>query len=154
MSRIRGLDTGPELALRRALSRRGLRYRMYDRRLPGRLDLRARAETSGPIPGPSRDGSGRKRWCSCSLAGPNLSCSAIVCLRGCVLSKNSARCPRIKVFGLKFGRHPLKRDRGRNPERRGILRQAEGFFDKKIDPSTIVLRWPLDHGGKSSEGGP
>lgn len=32
-------DTGPELALRRALHRRGARYRLHDSRLPGRPDL-------------------------------------------------------------------------------------------------------------------
>ena len=39
MAGIRGKDTQPELALRRALHRRGLRYRLHDRKLPGRPDL-------------------------------------------------------------------------------------------------------------------
>jgi DNA mismatch endonuclease, patch repair protein len=40
MARIRGRNTGPELLLRRALWRRGLRgYRLNVRRLPGRPDL-------------------------------------------------------------------------------------------------------------------
>lgn len=39
MSRIRGKDTGPELALRRALHRLGFRYRLHDKRLPGRPDV-------------------------------------------------------------------------------------------------------------------
>jgi DNA mismatch endonuclease (patch repair protein) len=39
MSRIRGRDTGPEKALRGALHRRGLRYRLNVRALPGRPDL-------------------------------------------------------------------------------------------------------------------
>jgi DNA mismatch endonuclease (patch repair protein) len=39
MSRIRGRDTAPELALRRALHRRGLRYRLHDAKLPGRPDI-------------------------------------------------------------------------------------------------------------------
>jgi len=39
MSLIRSRDTGPELALRRALHRRGLRYRVNDMRLPGKPDL-------------------------------------------------------------------------------------------------------------------
>jgi DNA mismatch endonuclease (patch repair protein) len=39
MSRIRGKDTAPELMLRRALFRLGLRYVLHDRRLPGRPDL-------------------------------------------------------------------------------------------------------------------
>lgn len=39
MSRIRGKDTGPELALRRALHRLGFRYRLHDKRLPGRPDM-------------------------------------------------------------------------------------------------------------------
>ena len=38
MSRIRGRDTKPELMLRRALWRAGLRYRLHSR-LPGRPDI-------------------------------------------------------------------------------------------------------------------
>lgn len=39
MSGIRGKDTKPEVALRKALHRRGLRYKLHDRSLPGRPDL-------------------------------------------------------------------------------------------------------------------
>lgn len=39
MSRIRGKDTLPELAVRRAFWAAGLRYRLQDRRLPGTPDL-------------------------------------------------------------------------------------------------------------------
>ncbi len=39
MSRIRGRDTRPELLLRRGLHRRGFRYRLHRRDLPGRPDL-------------------------------------------------------------------------------------------------------------------
>lgn len=39
MSRIRGKDTQPELAVRRALWAAGLRYRLHDRRLEGNPDL-------------------------------------------------------------------------------------------------------------------
>jgi DNA mismatch endonuclease (patch repair protein) len=39
MSRIRGKDTQPELAVRRALWADGLRYRLHDKRLPGNPDL-------------------------------------------------------------------------------------------------------------------
>lgn len=39
MSRIRGKDSQPELALRRVLHRLGLRYRLHDSRLPGKPDL-------------------------------------------------------------------------------------------------------------------
>ena len=39
MSRIRGRDTKPELAVRRFLHREGLRFRLYQRNLPGRPDL-------------------------------------------------------------------------------------------------------------------
>ena len=39
MSRIRSRDTAPELALRKALHAMGFRYRVDDRRLPGRPDL-------------------------------------------------------------------------------------------------------------------
>lgn len=39
MSRIRGKDSQPELALRRVLHRLGLRYRLHDNRLPGKPDL-------------------------------------------------------------------------------------------------------------------
>ncbi|MCK9538039.1 very short patch repair endonuclease [Dokdonella sp.] len=39
MSGIRGKDTKPEMVLRHALHARGLRYRLHDRKLPGRPDL-------------------------------------------------------------------------------------------------------------------
>lgn len=39
MSRIRGKDTQPELALRKALHRQGFRYRLHDAGLPGKPDL-------------------------------------------------------------------------------------------------------------------
>ena len=39
MSRVKGRDTKPELRLRRALHRAGLRYRLQARDLPGRPDI-------------------------------------------------------------------------------------------------------------------
>ncbi len=39
MSGIRGKDTRPEMVLRRGLHTLGFRYRLHDRRLPGRPDL-------------------------------------------------------------------------------------------------------------------
>lgn len=39
MSGIRGKDTEPELRVRRFLHSRGFRYRLHDRRLPGRPDI-------------------------------------------------------------------------------------------------------------------
>lgn len=39
MAAVRAKDTQPELMLRRALHRRGLRYRLHDKRLPGRPDI-------------------------------------------------------------------------------------------------------------------
>ncbi|SEB60711.1 T/G mismatch-specific endonuclease [Nocardioides exalbidus] len=39
MSGIRGKDTKPEVVLRKALHRRGFRYKLHDRSLPGRPDL-------------------------------------------------------------------------------------------------------------------
>ena len=39
MSRIRSKDTGPEWAVRRAVFAMGFRYRLYDKRLPGKPDL-------------------------------------------------------------------------------------------------------------------
>lgn len=39
MAGIRGRDTRPELALRRALHREGFRFRLHERRLPGRPDV-------------------------------------------------------------------------------------------------------------------
>ncbi|TCJ30424.1 very short patch repair endonuclease [Nocardioides jejuensis] len=39
MSGIRGKNTKPELLLRRELHRRGLRFRLHDKRLPGSPDL-------------------------------------------------------------------------------------------------------------------
>lgn len=39
MSRIRGKDTKPELKLRKALFKRGMRYRIHKKDLPGRPDI-------------------------------------------------------------------------------------------------------------------
>lgn len=39
MSRVGRRDTGPEMVLRKALHKRGLRYRLHDRKLPGSPDL-------------------------------------------------------------------------------------------------------------------
>jgi DNA mismatch endonuclease (patch repair protein) len=39
MSGIRGKDTQPELIIRKALHREGFRYRLHDKRLPGKPDL-------------------------------------------------------------------------------------------------------------------
>lgn len=39
MSRVRGRDTKPEMLIRRGLHAMGLRYRLHDRKLPGRPDL-------------------------------------------------------------------------------------------------------------------
>ena len=39
MSRIRSKNTKPELALRRALFQLGFRYRLHDKKLPGKPDL-------------------------------------------------------------------------------------------------------------------
>lgn len=39
MSGIRGKDTKPELLIRKELFKRGFRYRLHDRRLPGKPDL-------------------------------------------------------------------------------------------------------------------
>lgn len=39
MAAIRGADTKPELIIRRGLHAQGFRYRLHDRRLPGRPDL-------------------------------------------------------------------------------------------------------------------
>ena len=39
MSRIRGKNTKPELVLRKALHAAGFRYRLHDRKLPGRPDI-------------------------------------------------------------------------------------------------------------------
>lgn len=39
MSGIRGKDTKPELLLRRGLHRMGFRFRLHDKRLPGRPDI-------------------------------------------------------------------------------------------------------------------
>lgn len=39
MAGIRGRDTAPELALRRALHRAGLRFRVHAKELPGRPDI-------------------------------------------------------------------------------------------------------------------
>jgi DNA mismatch endonuclease (patch repair protein) len=39
MSRIRGRNTKPEMLIRGGLHARGLRYRLHDRKLPGRPDI-------------------------------------------------------------------------------------------------------------------
>ena len=39
MSRIRAVDTKPEIIVRRALTREGYRYRLHKRDLPGRPDI-------------------------------------------------------------------------------------------------------------------
>lgn len=39
MSGIRGKDTKPELVLRKGLHRMGYRYRLHDRKLPGKPDI-------------------------------------------------------------------------------------------------------------------
>lgn len=39
MAAIRSRDSSPELKVRRALFKAGLRYRLYDKRLPGRPDI-------------------------------------------------------------------------------------------------------------------
>jgi DNA mismatch endonuclease (patch repair protein) len=39
MSGIRGTDTAPELLLRKGLHRLGFRFRLHERRLPGKPDL-------------------------------------------------------------------------------------------------------------------
>jgi len=39
MSRIKGKDTQPELAIRKALYRKGYRYRIHNKVLPGKPDL-------------------------------------------------------------------------------------------------------------------
>lgn len=39
MAGIRGKDTQPELAIRRALHARGFRFRLHAKNLPGRPDL-------------------------------------------------------------------------------------------------------------------
>lgn len=39
MAGIRGSNTAPELMLRRALHAEGFRYRLHDRRLPGKPDM-------------------------------------------------------------------------------------------------------------------
>src|SRR6056297_521879 len=39
MSRIRGNNTKPEILVRKFLHARGYRYRLYDKRLPGKPDI-------------------------------------------------------------------------------------------------------------------
>lgn len=39
MSRIRGKDTGPEVAMRSMLHRAGLRFRLQEKKLPGKPDI-------------------------------------------------------------------------------------------------------------------
>src|SRR2546429_6982926 len=46
MSRNRGRDTGPEIGLRRALWKLGVRYRCHPTEVPGRPDVRSEEHTS------------------------------------------------------------------------------------------------------------
>lgn len=39
MSRIKGTDTKPEMLLRKFLHAKGLRYRLHNKKLPGKPDL-------------------------------------------------------------------------------------------------------------------
>jgi DNA mismatch endonuclease (patch repair protein) len=39
MARVRGKNTGPEILVRKALHRAGLRFRLHSRNLPGRPDI-------------------------------------------------------------------------------------------------------------------
>lgn len=39
MSNIKGRDTAPEILIRRALHKRGFRYRLHDKKLPGKPDM-------------------------------------------------------------------------------------------------------------------
>ena len=39
MAGIKGKNTGPEMIIRRALFREGFRYRLHDKKLPGKPDL-------------------------------------------------------------------------------------------------------------------
>ncbi|WP_435524600.1 hypothetical protein [Chryseobacterium indoltheticum] len=39
MSRIKGKDTKPEILVRKFLFRKGLRYKLHDKKLPGKPDL-------------------------------------------------------------------------------------------------------------------
>ncbi|WP_238395684.1 very short patch repair endonuclease [Pontibacter pudoricolor] len=39
MSRIKGKDTKPEMVVRRFLHAKGLRYRLHDKKLPGKPDI-------------------------------------------------------------------------------------------------------------------
>lgn len=40
MSKIRGIDTKPELVVRKFLFSEGLRYRLHDKKLPGKPDIK------------------------------------------------------------------------------------------------------------------
>lgn len=46
MSGIRGKDTKPELVIRSGLHRRGYRYRLHDKHLPGKPDMVFRGRTA------------------------------------------------------------------------------------------------------------
>ena len=59
MSGIRGRDTTPERLVRSYLHRKGLRFRLHDRRLPGRPDIvLARFQTTVLVHGCSGTGIG------------------------------------------------------------------------------------------------
>ena len=75
MSRIRGKDTKPELWVRKYLYAHGFRYRLHEKRLPGKPDIVIRrlrtvilvngcfwhGHTEPPLPSPVEDGKGGVR---------------------------------------------------------------------------------------------
>ena len=93
MARIRSKDTTPELVLRRMLHRRGYRYLLHDRRLPGAPDLVF----------PSR--------------------RAVIFVHGCFWHGHECKIARIPKSNLDYWNNKLARNRQRDETHRRNLRR-------------------------------
>ena len=131
MSAQRRENTGPELALRRALWRRGMRYRLHDQSLPGRPDLvLVRARLAVFVDGCF--------WHGCPLHGVAPKANAPWWAEK--LAANRARDERVNQAVMAAGWEPV---------RVWEHEDAEDVADR------LLLRWStaLDRPGAPSQGG-
>jgi len=91
MSGIRGSNTGIEMAVRRALHRRGLRYRLHSTAIPGRPDL--------------------------VFAGHR----ATVFVHGCFWHGHDCRLFRLPTTKVQFWKEKFERNRARDRQVRALL---------------------------------
>lgn len=117
MAKVRSKDTGPEIALRRILTRNGYRYRLHRRDLPGCPD----------IVFPSR--------------------KKVVFVHGCFWHRHGIRCPltRLPKSRLEFWQPKLEKNHTRDEKNRRRLRAA-GWESLVIwecqlrDPEKVLLK--------------